>query len=729
MNSGYGRPLSPPRNRYHPPGGPRASAGSFFSTSSYDPHAAPTRTSRDYVSGPRISDERVGASRAVPLRTRSPLRRATVDDYAVAPRPRRLALEPEVQKIRRPVSMIAPSDPARTSRPVLTSAMDRPPSPVTKARKERRDDNYEVLPASSNSRRHHQRHSSLNSAQTGRLMPLDRDASQKVYRPSNSGRPALRERRDENDKDYDFEYTDPRDTKPQDPVYRQRSRRDSYNDARPTSMIASDTYIPRSNRDPGPPVSSRGFENIGRSQSQRQGYPARDDEREPRDYSRDGREPNSRKPVRSEIALHQPSNDGVVDEESRKLRPRKPAPEDDRLEPRTRPRKPIEEEERLEPKARNLQDDQVDRHGEDRPRQHRHKHHHRDPDRYRDDNDRDSRDHRLRADRREERRDKRDNPDDDHGNGLLAGAGVAATATGLAAEGVRRHRHKDHREVDDSQLTRRPRDVEEPSRDYVDLDRRPRDHVSEAPRDDLDLARRPRDHLAGPHRDELDTSSVSTGPSTAEDREYQEARELSHQAKKEAEHFIGPMEPELRQQKSFERPSEPDYTRHHRSYRPRRHHPRTRDEDSYSSSSSSSSSDSEDDGRQRQVRVVTPSNEEKPPPPAPKSILRKPREKFPEHPTTVREGVAPHKDQKKKDVPPNARWTKIDRRFVNPEALEADGIRFNEFVDHVIVLKVMDIEEIEKYTQKTAEIRANRRMLMGPEGPPPPPAPQAEGTF
>ncbi|KAK4697949.1 hypothetical protein P7C71_g214, partial [Lecanoromycetidae sp. Uapishka_2] len=533
-------------------------------------------------------------------------------------------------------------------------------------------------------------------------------------------------------------------------------------------MIIPEGYIPRSNRDPGPPISSRGFENIGRSQSQRQGYRARDDERVPKNYVRDGRDEgvfSSRKPIRPEIALHQPSNDGYPEEESRRHRPRKLAPEDDGLEPRTRPRKSLEEDEKLEPRARDLQDDQVDRHGEDRPRRHRHKHHRREHDALRDDDVKDDRDRRVHDDRR----DKRDNPDDGgHTNELLTGAGAAAAATGLAVEGVRRHRrHKEHHEEDDIQLTRRPRDqvveseqddldstkrsrdrigegprddldptrrsrdlLGEPHRDDLDSTRRPRDRIGEVPRDDLDPPRRSRDLLGEPHRDDFDTSSVSTGPSVAEDREYEEARKLSHQAKMEAEHFIGPVEPELRQQASYERRPEPDYTRHHRSYRPRRHHPRTRDEDSYSSSSSSSSSDSEDDRVQRQVRVVTPSNEDKPPPPAPKSILRKPREKFPEHPTTIREGVAPHKDQKKKDVPPNARWTKIDRRFVNPEALEADGIRFNEFVDHVIVLKVMDIEEIEKYTQKTAEIRAQRRMLMGPDNPPPPPsATSAEGPF
>ena len=108
---------------------------------------------------------------------------------------------------------------------------------------------------------------------------------------------------------------------------------------------------------------------------------------------------------------------------------------------------------------------------------------------------------------------------------------------------------------------------------------------------------------------------------------------------------------------------------------------------------------------------LSPKEKKSVPPPPPKSILRKPREKFPEHPDTVSEGVAPHKEMPIKDVPPNARWTKINRKLVNPEALGQDGIRFDEYVDHVIVQKTMDLEEIEKYTRKTAKIREKRRSL------------------
>lgn len=626
-------------------------------------------------------------------------------------------------------------------------------------------------------------------------MPADRDPREKIYLKSNVTRPSVRERQDENDRDYGFEYTEAaREPRYQDPSYRQSSRRDSFNNSgRPTSMAVPEGYIPRSNREPGPPVSTRGFENIGRSESLRQGYHAKTNDRALRDLGRDDREISYHpKPSRQEIALHQPINEGYApypeeeshrrlrkpgpEEEKLELRPKphKPAPEDetldlraksrkiipeddaleprskprriireeDRLEPRTRdlrddelerlrpkprkvvlldeerleprhresrdeendqprskPRKPIVEEERLEPRIRDPRDNNHERDGDNRSRKHGHRHNHRDRDHRRDYDDRDDRNPKA----RDEPRDKIDRADDrGPSNGLLAGAGAAAAATGLAAEGVRRHRNKE-------------------SRDEEGLP-----------------AKQPQDHLREPERDHLDTSSVSSGLSgdtqenheerkrrrklekEEEDRLYEEARAEERRAKEDAELFIGPVEPVLREQASYERRPEDRTPRHHRSYTPRRHHSRTRDDDSYTESSFSSSSDSEDDRIERQPRVVTPSNEEKPvPPPPPKGILRKPREKFPEHPDTIREGVAPHKEMPKKDVPPNARWTKINRKLVNPEALEQDGIRFNEYVDHVIVLKAMDLEEIEKYTRKTAEIREKRRMLVGPEPPKP----------
>ena len=85
-------------------------------------------------------------------------------------------------------------------------------------------------------------------------------------------------------------------------------------------------------------------------------------------------------------------------------------------------------------------------------------------------------------------------------------------------------------------------------------------------------------------------------------------------------------------------------------------------------------------------------------------ILKAPKQKFPEEPNVLREGVAPLKDSSKKGIPPGARWTKIDRRLVSPSALEGQE-RFEERQDYESVLRVLTHEEIQASAQKTAEIR------------------------
>ena len=140
-----------------------------------------------------------------------------------------------------------------------------------------------------------------------------------------------------------------------------------------------------------------------------------------------------------------------------------------------------------------------------------------------------------------------------------------------------------------------------------------------------------------------------------------------------------------------------------------RHHHRHPKDDNLASSSSSST-------RENRVRIMPPTkhsrsrrNSSPPDPanvPATKGILRKPTEKFPEDPNPVLEGVAPLKDaSKKKGIPPDARWTKIARRMVNPEALEEAKERFVEREDCVIVLRVLTKEEIQKFATRTAELR------------------------
>lgn len=105
--------------------------------------------------------------------------------------------------------------------------------------------------------------------------------------------------------------------------------------------------------------------------------------------------------------------------------------------------------------------------------------------------------------------------------------------------------------------------------------------------------------------------------------------------------------------------------------------------------------------RDDRLAVVEPARDKEPP----RGILRKPTEKFPEHPETVREGVAPLKDTQKKGIPSTARWTKINRDLVNPQALEEARERFEERQDCVIVLRVLTLEEIQQFADRTKEIR------------------------
>lgn len=88
-----------------------------------------------------------------------------------------------------------------------------------------------------------------------------------------------------------------------------------------------------------------------------------------------------------------------------------------------------------------------------------------------------------------------------------------------------------------------------------------------------------------------------------------------------------------------------------------------------------------------------------------KTILKKPRERFLEDPAPIREGVAPLKGAEKDGVPPDARWTKISRKLVNPEALEAGNERYETRDDFVIVLRVLSKDEIQEYAEKTRQIR------------------------
>ena len=99
-----------------------------------------------------------------------------------------------------------------------------------------------------------------------------------------------------------------------------------------------------------------------------------------------------------------------------------------------------------------------------------------------------------------------------------------------------------------------------------------------------------------------------------------------------------------------------------------------------------------------------------------KGILKPPRV-FPELPPEERPGVAPLIDKRTgknwdgremADVPPTARWTKISRKLVNPEALEKGKERYEVRDDFVVVLRVLTKDEVQGYAILTQNIRAER---------------------
>lgn len=114
-----------------------------------------------------------------------------------------------------------------------------------------------------------------------------------------------------------------------------------------------------------------------------------------------------------------------------------------------------------------------------------------------------------------------------------------------------------------------------------------------------------------------------------------------------------------------------------------------------------------EDNRPRKVSIVEPVRDKKEEI-KPKGILKPPRtDPFPEDANPIREGVAPLKQAGKDGIPAGARWTKVSRILVNPEALEKAHERFEERDDYVIVLRVLTREEIQKLAEITREIRGN----------------------
>ncbi|KAF4971404.1 hypothetical protein FZEAL_9855 [Fusarium zealandicum] len=123
----------------------------------------------------------------------------------------------------------------------------------------------------------------------------------------------------------------------------------------------------------------------------------------------------------------------------------------------------------------------------------------------------------------------------------------------------------------------------------------------------------------------------------------------------------------------------------------------------------------------RQQRIFTSSEEPRYPHTAPrtkedeheslKGILKQPKSSFPEETNPLREGVSRPGDRRRNEAPPEAKWTKISRKVVDPEALTMGKERFEVRDDFVIVLRVLSSHEIQAYANATQRLRLRERHL------------------
>jgi hypothetical protein len=275
-----------------------------------------------------------------------------------------------------------------------------------------------------------------------------------------------------------------------------------------------------------------------------------------------------------------------------------------------------------------------------------------------------------------------------------AGAGVVAYAAAVGVEKKReRDRERAHRDKDADRTV----DVE-----YDVRPERERERDREKRRTDRD---RSGDHerLPAPEVDRREGSQRRKEPEV-------EVRRPAKPAKKEADEYAGRELPDrwrndddAEEDRRRTQREEPRIKADARALALRPSYDDNSDGDSAVDAKSAVSTDKDQEEVKSRVRIVEPPKNEEAPAQI-KSILRKPTEKFPDHHDGIREGVTPLEPEKK-GIPKDAKWTKIDRRLVNPEALDLAQLRYEERMDYVIVLKVLTKEEIQALADKTAEIR------------------------
>lgn len=499
--------------------------------------------------------------------------------------------------------------------------------------------------------------------------------------------PQVREPRDAQDRDYGYEYTNKEEQVYRDTAPRLRTRRgsDVGPRERPYSVAGGVDEYKRQPREAGPPVTTRGFFKIDPSGTVRHEYRVPRENDPPREdslvrSSRDDRDPNRLRPPHGSVAVHQDNNDSSSNVEERRHDKHHRHKRNDSLD-RDSDRGPgirHFDERRFDERAKTHQRaESEDRHH----RSHRHRdtsedrfgpkgqsqRHEREDQRDRKHRDEPRKEKRDREDRRE--RDEKPEKQEKHDHRKLAeGLGLGAAATSLVAEAMKHRNAKDLSDSDSKDGKDRPR---RQNRRRADANQETNSRGSETEEDRRDRRRRRR----------------------------REREEKERKAREEQELGASNNSPRPKDQDRGSQPKEDNEEGEEESNRRSRH--RHRKERDGSADSLMDEAARKDKERSR-VRVVSPPKE---PEKKPKGILRPPTQKFPEDPAPIREGVAPLKDAGKKGIPPGARWTKIDRRLVNPEALEAGNERYEERPDYVIVLRVLSKDEIEKYAEVTQALR------------------------
>lgn len=671
----------------------------------FDQTPAPVRASFSTVPSSQPRNNSVYDTQQVSKRTyvdaKHPGASISRTEYAI--RPRR---ESTTSETRRPLSSMAKN---------VSPTRERP-EPQDSGRdmviyKQPREDSaprlLQPVPSQSRGSAHHQRHNSATRAETGRYFGA---AAPRVERSYHSRGPYVEKvaesRPVSNATRYidepAIEYTGPREQFDRD--FPTRARRESLSRReRPSSAMDTKFEQLPFRRDNGPPPSaSRQLQRIERD-DRRSGFESDPDRsREPARSQRHNRGPvvhqreDGYSSNREDYDLRRPTRPRSYDDDVAVAGSKSRYREDGDRE-RDRHRRDYEREEdrpndRDKDRERDREKEKYDRRS-DRPRDREHE---RERERHR------PRDYEVvEEDEQQPRRSRRRNtyddrePSPDHSK-LKA---IAATAAGgLAAAGIvsKRSGKDDDASDSDGKRERRRRH------------RKTRERREGETRDDEDVEAQAKRRERRSHRENKDDSSGSDTPDedarrrrpASRTRQRRDTQDGNESDREKAQAALTAPPPDRRPSR------EPDSSLT-RDEPPRDQIPdRSKQESPTTVEGRTLSPGEGEDGRPRKVSIVEPvklPNENKP-----KGILKPPREvPFPEDPNPTREGVAPLKQAGKDGIPTGARWTKISRILVNPEALQKAQERFEEREDYVIVLRVLNRDEIEKLAENTKEIRGN----------------------